>query len=698
MEKKFFRDRYSIISFIIILMVFVISYKLFALQIVKGQYYKQESEKRMLRVNTVEASRGEILDKFGKVLANNLPAFTVEITKTKIDDVSLNKSLFELVKVFEKNKDIYKDNLPIIVPYKFIFNTPKEEEVWKKKYKISLNADSKQSFEELRKKYKIDNTLNEVDARKIMTLRYEMSEQGYQSFKSVVLAFDISKQAVSEIEERNLEFPGINIVVNPIRNYPNGDLASHLLGYVGKINQSELKKFSNNGYDQNDIIGKSGIESFSEIYLKGINGKRFVEADVTGRFSRALENESTIPGGKITLTIDSKIQKAAEDGLKEVINKIRNGEMKDRHDDVKGGSAIAVDVNTGEILALASYPNFDPGMFSKGITSLQWNQLNNDTLKPLFDRSLTGTYSPGSTFKMITALGALEEGQVTPDELIEDTGVYKYFDKYQPACWIWRQSHQTHGWVNVSSAIKVSCNVYFYEIGRRLGIDKIYEYATLFGLNSKTNIEISGESLSKVASKEGRKLLKKEWYPGDDLQAAIGQSDTSVTPIAMSSYISTLANGGKNYQLHVIKTQESYDGSQIFDSKSPIILNQVNIKPENLKAVFEGMKSVADEEGGTAYTTFKDFPIQIAGKTGSAQTGIVGQSAHAWFTGFAPYNDPKIAVIVLIENGGSGGYTAPVAKNIFSQYFGLQDSQQLPENSISPENSNNSIDIVRQVN
>lgn len=677
MDNKFFRDRFSILSFLVIIMVLVIAYKLFTLQVVNGAYYNQESEKRLLRVNIINAPRGEILDRFGRVLANNRPGFTIEISKTKTDDKTINNVLLEIIKICEKNNETYKDNLPIVLPFQFSFNQQtNEEKTWKKKYEISLNSSPEQAFLELKTKYKIDSVLKDDVARKIMTLRYEMSEQGYNSFKNVILAFDVSKETVGEIEERRLQLPGINIGVVPIRNYPNGSLASHVLGYIGQINQDELQKFTKEkgNYDQNDIVGKQGIEKYSEVYLKGKDGKNYVEADLSGKLSRSLENLASEPGGKIVLTIDEELQKVAETSLEANINKIRTGPY-EKGRDVKGGAAIAVDVNTGEILALASYPNFNPSIFSKGITAQEWNKLQSDPLTPLFNRAISGGYAPGSTFKMITATAGLEENKVSTTETIEDTGIYKYYQDYQPACWLWRQSHQTHGFVNVSEAIKVSCNVYFYELGRRLGISEIGEYASLFGLNNKTNIEISGEIQPMIASPElKRKLHGATWYDGDTLQTAIGQSDSSVTPISMASYISTLANGGTQYQLHLVKSQKSFDEKQIYTENSLKKIKEINIKPENLKAILEGMKSVAGEEGGTAYNTFKDFIPQVAGKTGTSQTGIAGRSPHAWFVGFAPFDKPQIAIVILIENGGSGSFTTPVAKDIFAEYFGFNQA------------------------
>lgn len=704
MNNKFFRDRFSILSFLVIIMILTITYKLVLLQIVNGKYYKSESEKKLLRVNSVEAPRGEILDRFGRVLANNRPGFNIEITKTKVGDETLNASLLEIINIFQKNNDRYKDNLPIVLPNQFLFNNQKEEETWKKKYKITLAANPRQAFDELKTKYKIDSKYTDDIARKIMTLRYEMSEQGYNSFKSVVLASDITKETVSQVEERHLEFPGVNVVVTPIRNYPNGTLASHILGYISKINQDELKKYQQKGlnYNQNDNVGKQGIEKYAEEYLKGKAGKKFVEADLSGRLSNSLEDQESIPGGKIILTIDQKIQKIAEESLQKNIELIRSGAYSNGTD-VKGGSAVVLDVNTGEVLALASYPNYDPAVFSKGISIQEWNKIQTDQLKPMFNRTISGKYPPGSTFKMVTAIAALESGAISIKETIKDLGKYEYFDKVNPPkCWIWTQSGQTHGDVDVISALKVSCNYYFYEIGRRLGIEKIVEYAKLFGLDKRTNIEIEGEETSIIAGPETRERLHKLnkaaypntiWYPGNTLQAAIGQSDTTITPIALASYISMIANGGIQYQLHLIKSEKSYDEKQIYLENSKKVINKITLNSANLDAIREGMREVTGDEGGTAYNTFKDFPedIKIAGKTGTAQVGIAGKSPHAWFSGFAPYNNPQIAVVVSIENGGSGAYTTPIAKDIFAEYFGLNNPVQNDESQ--PAVNNNQTDV-----
>lgn len=678
---------------------------MFYLQIVNGMYYKNEAQKKLIRVNSIMAPRGEILDRYGKVLANNRPAFTVEITKTTDDEDVLNNSLQQIIEIFQKNNDKYKDNLPILSD-KFVFGSDSELIMWKKKYGISPNSTPNEAFVELRKKYHIDKELQNEDAKKVVALRYEMSEQGYNSFKSVVLAFDVSKETISEIEERHQQFPGVNVVVNPIRNYPNGSLASQVLGYIGNINEKELEGLSSLGYKYSDIVGKDGIESTSEVYLKGTNGKKFVETDLSGRFSQSLENQKPVQGGKVVLTIDKDIQLVAETALEETIKKIKSGGFSKTYSDVKGGVALAIDVNTGEILALANYPNYNPGIFSKGISLKEWQDINNDSLRPLFNRAISGKYAPGSTFKMVTALAALENGTITADEKILDKGKYDFYKDYQPACWIWNSSHGTHGYVNVTDALKVSCNYYFYEIGRRLGIERLYEYASKFGLNQKTGIELKGEVTGIVASPTSREQLynfnkylypNKVWYPGDTLQASIGQSDSAVTPIEMASYISILANGGTKYQLHIIKSEKSFDEKQIFTEKSSDIISTIDIKDVNYRAVIEGMRQVANDESGTAYSTFAGFPIEIAAKTGTSQTGIGGKSPHGWFVGFAPFDKPQIAVVVLIENGGSGGYSAPVAKEIFAQYFGLNKEPLLEDNADINSSDLNIEDLPNQI-
>lgn len=336
-----------------------------------------------------------------------------------------------------------------------------------------------------------------------------------------------------------------------------------------------------------------------------------------------------------------------------------------------GGAMVVMNVKTGEILAMASYPDFDPSKFTFGIDEETWNTYKDSNMK---NRAIQEIYPPGSIYKMVTAVTGLETGEINKSTRINDTGRYTYYKDYQPACW----KLSGHGYLNVTSAIQHSCNYFFYETGRRVGIDNLAKYTKHFGLGKKTGIELLGEATGKLNERtEG-----KTWNPGDTIQAAIGQLNNQYTPIQMAKYTSMLANGGKQVKPTLIKTIKSADGTEVPKEEYEAYFNEklgiteeaddgININPENLKLVLEGMRSVTSESGGTAYRYFKDFNIEVGGKTGSAQVGTNNERAHAWFIGFAPFDSPEIAVVILVENGGSGSYTAGAARDVMAEYFGM---------------------------
>ena len=344
----------------------------------------------------------------------------------------------------------------------------------------------------------------------------------------------------------------------------------------------------------------------------------------------------------------------------------------------EGVACVVEDVRTGEILASASYPTYSLPDFRK-----DYNSLLDDPLKPLNNRAFSGLYPPGSTFKMISAIAGLEEEIITPSTIIRDEGQYTYWPTPQPKCWIYRQYGRTHGPVNVSDAIEVSCNYFFYDVGRRVGIEKLDEYAAKFGLGQKTGVELS-EAAGVVASPEFTESLGGKWYEGNVLSVAIGQESTQVTPIQLANYISTLANGGTRYTTHLLKTVKSGDFSQVSYAAEPEVAGTVEMKPENLAAVTRGMHSMTTGEGSLA-RVFQDVPVQVAAKTGSAQ--VNGQSnSNAVFVCYAPYDDPQIAISIAVEKGGSGSSLASIAAEILQYYFTAQDGQgQLPaENTLVP--------------
>ena len=356
--------------------------------------------------------------------------------------------------------------------------------------------------------------------------------------------------------------------------------------------------------------------------------------------------EEATAGNDVVLTIDANLQKITEDALQNNIQKMRNGGYGKPYE-ANAASAVVMNVKTGEVLSMASFPSFEPQLFVNGISSEKYNEyISEEANSPFLNRSISSVYAPGSTFKMVTALAALETKAVTINEKVNDVGIYNYAVDYKPKCWIYSSYGRGHGYLNVTDAIKHSCNYFFYEMGNRMGIDTLSKYAKSLGLGSKTGIELLGEVQGTVSSKEASKAKTNILHGGNTLQAAIGQHDNSFTLIQMAKYISILANGGNNIDVTIIKGIINSEGNNLPKEEINNFLKErlginkeqpaeLNFNKENIKAILEGMRGVTSESGGTAYSYFKDFNIEIGGKTGSAQTGIKGKT-NAWFVGFAP--------------------------------------------------------------
>ena len=663
--------RYNIMIVLVIVIGFVLIIQLFNLQIINGNKYRSLSSSRLTRETVIYADRGEILDRNGMKLVTTGTEYNLYLYRTTSDNKKLNENIKNIIEVLEQNDDEYKDNL-IIQVNPFSYSVDDEEVIarFKKNNNINKDYSAEQCFYALKDKYGIDTDDVEL-CRKIMAIRYEITQNGYSNIKPVEIARDITKESVLKFSEENSRFSGIDIMTKPTVTYNNGSFASHVLGYCGKITESELEKYGN-GYDKNSIIGKTGIQYVFERYLKGKNGIRQIDMDVNGNITGEYITEEPVVGADVQLTIDSKIQSVAEESLKQDIEKISNGGYADKSE-AKSGAVVVMNTKTGEILALASYPDFEPQLFTDGISTEKYSEYIKQ--EALYDRAISGTYAPGSTFKMITAIAGLETGKISKTEKINCTGVYP--QAHKPVCWYYTSYKCGHGALDVSQAIQHSCNYYFYEIGYRIGINTLSEYSKYFGLGRKTGIELPSESSGNIASSDRAAEENRDWYLGETLSAAIGQSYNNVTPVQMAKYISTLVNGGHQIDVTLIKSVVDSDGNEINNKEIEVYVNKllginkdnVNEKifaEENLSVVLEGMKNVTTETGGTAYSTFADSAIKVGGKTGSAQAG---DKTHAWFVGFAPFDDPEIAVVVLIENGAHGSYAAPVAKDIFDAYF-----------------------------
>lgn len=681
---------------IVISVIFIAT--LFNLQIVNGENYREQSEKRMLRTKNITAPRGEIYDRNGVILATNKLSYDVELYKVRVNTKEQNDGILRLVEILNENSDKVYSTFPVNDDLNgFNFENTEEEQKWKKEMKLDSTLTFDQVIDKYIEKYELqdysDNRLNQI---KMIEIKYEANLNGYSLFNSATIAKDISQKSVAKIGEEKYKIYGISIVSVPKRYYPNGNLLSHTIGYVSKISSTEYEKKKEQGYNVNSVIGKAGIEQSFEKYLRGNDGVIKEETDTLGNVSSQTETTEAKSGDNVTLTIDYRLQKVAEESLLNTINGLQNGTLVGKKfSDANAGAVVVLDVDSGEVLASASYPTYDINSLIGGISLKDWNALQNNSLHPMLNRVVSGTYSPGSTFKMLVGMAGLMNGKITVDEKYYDPGIYPY--GYHPKCWLYTDRHMTHGWINIEGAIKGSCNCYFYEVGRRIGISEIVKYAKLFGLGQKTGIELSGEVAGTIAGADDKSEdgLKSPWYLGDTLSAAIGQSGSSYTPIQLANYIATIANGGKLNKVSLIK---SVDNEVAGTSESLADINKytseytgvnfeekdLNINSEYIDAIKKGMLSVTSETGGTSYIVFKNSDIQVAGKTGTAQ--VPNGNNNGIFVGFAPYDNPKIAVVAVIEHGGEGTYTANVVKPIMEEYFNIDKESKQNEKAQNVSN------------
>ena len=687
--------RFNILSVLVYLVGVIILVKLFDMQIINGQKYREESNTRLSRESTIEAARGSILDRSGNTLVNTDMSFSLEMYKTKVDDELLNSSILLMTTILENNGDSYIDKFPIsIEPFQFNFESEEALAEWKAKYKIPETASAEEAFYLMRDKYGI-KTDDIKDIRRILAIRYSITVGGYSTTKSMQISDTISRASAVQLQERSEELTGVNIVTEPIRKYHTGNMASHIIGYMGRISESDKKELEEKGddydYKTTDKIGKTGIEKVFEEYLRGEDGIKQIDMSVDGTITGEYTAQEAIGGSDIVLTIDSNLQKITENALATNIEKIRAGGFSQVYN-AKGGAVVVTNVKTGEILAMASCPDYEPGLFYDGISTEKYNEYVNNPLKPLLNRTIQSPYAPGSTFKMVTAIAALETGVTNPTERINDNGPYPA--AHHPACWYYNDYGRGHGYLNVSGAIEKSCNYFFYEVSNRMGIDNLAIYASYFGLGRKTGIELYNEKSGKLANRSITESQGEAWTIGDTLVAAIGQGYNNFTPVQMAKYISMVANGGHKIDLRVVKSVLNSDGTQVPDSEIREFVNkklglenddtqEFQISQETITAVLGGMRSVTTDEGGTAYSVFSDFNIVVGGKTGSAETTT--GDVNAWFVGFAPFDNPEIAVVVIVENGGHGYYTAEVVREIIAEYFGMNVEQISEDMSVEIE-------------
>ncbi len=688
--KQFFKDRFNILGIIIVLIFALIVYQLVNIQLIQGENYFNQSQSINLKSRTILAERGNILDRYGVPIATNSSSFSLLLMTTGTTVEQLNEILLKLSKILEKNGDSYKNSFTKYLTYNPIeFGSAIAKS--KDRIKVLRNvtvypfkgfdqaSSAKDVFNYLKDTaFKIDKKYSDEEAYKIMTLRFEI--MGYNSLNPVIAEM-ISNATVAEVEERIDEFPGALIDAVPSRKYVDADYAAHLIGYVRTVSENDLIKHADEGYNMNDIIGKSGIELTAEGYLRGTNGYRRIEIDDNGK-TKIISEEAVKPGSDVVLTIDMRLQKAAMDSLEKNIPIIKQRKNSQNHKDAYAGAVVALDVKTGDVLALASYPSYDPSIFladasdkeaQKAISAL-YDAINTTTSE--YNRATKGIYAPGSTYKPLVGIAGLEENVINPYEKYFDKGYVQYGDILLKSI-EYRTYKGGLGWVNMIQAIQKSSNPYFYVLGNKVGINNIVKWATKFGLGHKTGIELD-ESMGNISSREFKaKVDPDPWTETNTAQSAIGQLYNSFTPIQLANYTATIANGGKRFKPHVIKRVIKYDGSIVTETKPEYEI--LPVKKENMAIIQEGMKAVANSEdpGGTASSAFVDLlPIKVAGKTGTAETGNeANHSSNALFICYAPADNPEIAVAVVVERGVLGAYTAPIACDVLKQYFDIKGVQ-----------------------
>ena len=684
----------TIILVISLTIVFMVT--LYRLQIVEGAAYYAQSQNSIVSTNTVVAARGNILDRYGRVLVSNRICNNITInTEELFDQPDPNTIILELAQAVKDSGNTYTDTLPITkeAPFEYVSDMTDLQKTRLDAYLKANDLPASTTAVELmaffRDAFNIDNNFTSEQMRIVAGIRYEVKIRYVINTSDYVFAEDVSIDLITKLMENSV--PGFEVESSYIREY-NTDYAAHLLGYIGMMNEEEFKEYRNDGYPYNALVGKDGTEKAFESYLHGIDGQAVVTKTRGGTVINTNYTKEPVPGDHVYLTIDLGLQEAAEISLNNFIaetNKKRetdnaNFEAQGLTDEVKdmitGGAVVAVNVKTGEPLCIASAPTYKLSTFMQ-----DYSKLVEDKTNPLYNRALMGAYAPGSTFKPVSVITALNEGIITPGAVIYDKGVYdKYADQgYAPSCWLY--PHGSHGEVNAAKAIEVSCNYYFYTVAdnENFTINKLIDYATRFGLGTSTGIQLN-ESLGIMANEKYKEEKEDTpWRNGDTLQAAIGQSYSVFTPLQLANYTAALANNGTRYKASILKSARSYDYSKsVFERKAEVV-GTVNVNQEYYNAVHTGMYNVANSVNGTAFQIFGNYPVKVAAKTGTAQLGEAVTN-NGVFVCYAPYDDPEIAVAVVVEKGSAGSAIATIARDVLDYYFSFKNSsvEMEKENSL----------------
>lgn len=652
--RKFSIDRVYISVFLLIVVCFAFVLRLIEFQVVNGQYYDKLSKDTLSYKTTVEPARGEILDRNHTELATSRMSFNIELYKPFLDVSKENDILLNLVSILKERNLKHIDNLFInYVNSKYEFESEKEEEIKKLKKNLKLNdyATAENIMNKLIKDYKLESYSQEQQ-RILAGIKHEMKQRQFSNATPYIFAKDMPLEVVVIIKEKSFDLKGVDVVATPVRLYNDSSVASHVIGNIGLISAEEYATLKDKGYGYNDFVGKQGVEKIYEDVLKGSYGAREVLRNDVGDIVDIAVTKQPTPGDSVVLTIDKNLQKTTENLLKKYITNFNKEKKFGQGGDANAGAAVVLNVKTGEVLSLATYPTYDINNYLSDYTNL-----SNDPNKPLFNRALQGVYSPGSIYKPVMVVSGAENNLIDEHYIVNCTKVYTRFQGYQPQCLGY------HGNINVNNAMAVSCNIFFYEVGYQIGIDKMIKTSNNLGVGVKTGIQLN-EATGAMSSPKLSAQLKREWYPGDVVQAAIGQLDTMTTPLQMATYTATIANSGTRYKTNILKEIVSYDKKIKKETIEPVVeFSASDKKPYEIAKRAMLQTSLT----GSARFSFSNYPFQVGTKTGTPQapTG----SNNGTFIAFGPYEDPEIAVAAVIEHAGEGYFLGPMVKEIFDAYF-----------------------------
>lgn len=669
-EKRFLQRRFTICVIIIAVVFLGFGVKLYKWQIIDGEQYKKLATTSTAYTVTTDATRGEILDCKGNGLAVNRTGYRIAIDKLFMKPEKLNPTILSLISLMNALDEKWIDVLPIKLTSKgeYVFKNGMADEI--KTLKSSDYLDLKDSdsaekcIELLTERYDLQSIKNKTDLRNLISVHYNMELTAYSNTTPYIFAKNISSDMVAIVSENMQGVSGVDIQTFLTRVSPDGSLAPHLIGALGSISQEEYEEKNKEGknYGYNDSIGKFGVEKALEDELRGVGGERLVQKDAEGNVTKVANSVDAQPGHTVYLTIDSKLQKIADDSLKKQITAARkNGETEALSkgagcgEDCETGAVVMLDVKDFSVLAAASYPSYNLNRYTN--YDDYYVSLAEDKNAPLYDRAFIGSFAPGSVFKPCVACAALQEGIINAGTTFECTKLYSFYPSNPVACMGY------HGYISLNPALAQSCNCYFAETGRQLGIDTMYLYAEKFGLGEKTGLEVD-ESTGTLAGRDST-----TWQEGNTVQAAIGQSDNAFTPVQLASYAATIANNGTRLKTHIVKEIRDYERKKIlfsYNTKKPEIMDTIGVSKENLGLVQDSMRSVVSSPSGTAFSVFGNYKIPVAAKTGTAENS---GSDHTVFICYAPYDKPQVAVAVVLEHGKHGVYSMNVAKTLLDAYF-----------------------------